>query len=314
MSHAEHTDIPPRSAGAKQLPAGLISDFDGADLAGDGCITLTLTPGTIHIHRACPGRPAQPPARCRVMRSANAILALLSFFGCLSAGMAQVSAFGARFAPGSISTRDQAQAALAAARTEEEQVEKAFQASDRACYQSLLVNDCRERVRRDHEMARREIRRVEVEARDVVRRIDAEERERRKAEAPAQKSPAQKSTVPAPEPKLPAAVPDAGKPRVDRTIPPEEAARNRAQAEQREREHQAQEARRVEKDAERARSAAEQKQKQAEAAEHARKSEEERIRREARRAKRQAELEKQEAAREAIRKKAEEAARAKDGQ
>jgi hypothetical protein len=221
---------------------------------------------------------------------------------------ADASDFGTRFAPGTITTREQAKAALAAAKAEEQQIEKTFKAREAECYQSILVNDCRERARREHELAKREVRRVEVDAHDVERQLDAEERARRKADEAAKSAGQDKKNQGKPGIGGDMAVPATDGARQGREISPDEAARNRAQLEERERKYQAQEAARPVKEAERASSAAEQKEKQAQAAAHAKKSEEERIKREARRAQRQKELEKKEALRESVRKKAEEEA------
>ena len=52
----------------------------------------------------------------------------------------------------------------------------------RQCYREILVNDCRSKVRRDRELARREAQRVELEAKNTQRRLDHEDLMRRRAE------------------------------------------------------------------------------------------------------------------------------------
>ncbi len=90
--------------------------------------------------------------------------------------------FGARFPAGSITTREQASQALEAAEKEHARVQMEFDARDAQCYREILVNDCRSKVRRDRELARREARRVELEAKDTQRRLDHEDLMRRRAE------------------------------------------------------------------------------------------------------------------------------------
>jgi hypothetical protein len=87
---------------------------------------------------------------------------------------------GATYPPGSITTREQAQQALAAARAAERDAENTQRAELQACSKVFLQNRCSDDARRKFDAQRREIRRVEVEAREVRRRLDAEERAARR--------------------------------------------------------------------------------------------------------------------------------------
>ncbi|MCU0769271.1 MAG: hypothetical protein MUD07_07785 [Burkholderiaceae bacterium] len=96
--------------------------------------------------------------------------------------LAQTAGFGERFPAGSIGTRSQADAAIAAANAEEARLAREFDARDAECLTRFLVNDCKEKVRRERELALRDVRRVELEARDTRRRLDQEDLARRRAE------------------------------------------------------------------------------------------------------------------------------------
>jgi hypothetical protein len=209
------------------------------------------------------------------------------------------SDFSDRYPAGSLKTREDSQAALAAARAETARTEQEFETREAECYRGVLVNDCREKARKDRDRAQRDIRRVEVEARDLDRRLNAEEHEQRRAKAAAQ--PRDKPT------ESKAAESKAAKPR-EKLISAEQAARNRADYDARQQEHAAREAERSADASRRAANKAEYERKQAEAAKHAQEQEIERKRREERRAQRQQSLARQEAAREAVRAKAEAAA------
>jgi len=222
-----------------------------------------------------------------------------------------------RFPAGSITTREQAEAALAAASKEQARIEKEFDARDAECYRRFLVNDCRETVRREREIARREVKRVELEAGNTVRLLDQQEVEQRRAvqreqrEAQdqqrepraAQPAPAT-ATPPQPrsQPREPAAD-SASKPLTD-----EEIARNRADYEAKQKAHAERLAREQAEAATRAQNAEAYRQKQADAAKRAADSEAERKLREQRRARRAEEMKQKEAEREAIRQRAAEAA------
>jgi hypothetical protein len=232
-----------------------------------------------------------------------AILVLLT-------GHARAEDFAARFPPGSITTREQADAAVRAAQQEEARQKKLFDAREAECYRAVLVNDCREKVRHERELTRREVRRIELEAKDAKRRIDQEELAKRRAEeekqraaleagradkeAAARKQTEQRSSE--------AAAKAAG----GKT--PEEAVQNRANYDRKQQEHADKLAKEQQDAAKHAQNAAEYKQKQADAAKRAQDAEVERKKREARREERKQTMEKKEAEREALRKRAEEAA------
>lgn len=233
-------------------------------------------------------------------------LFLSSLFLC-SAAFAQD--FAARYPAGSITTREQADQAIAAAEKEERRVKEVYDERDRECYQKFLVNDCREKVRREREIARRDARRVEVEAKDLKRKLDNDELLRQRAEQQ-QKQPAEDEARKAREAatrkdtqqrqeKAAAAKPN---------LTPEQIERNKADLERKQQEH----AQRLEKEQQRAsessKNVAEYEQKQADAAKRAEANEVERKKREERREKRKQDLEKKEAEREALRQRAEEAA------
>jgi len=95
---------------------------------------------------------------------------------------AMASDFGARYPVGSIQDVAQAQAALKDADAELDAIDRAAKSRDAECLRGLLVNSCRDDVRREKELSEREVRRVRVEARDLQRRIDAEESAKRRAD------------------------------------------------------------------------------------------------------------------------------------
>ncbi len=106
----------------------------------------------------------------------------------LLTGHARAEDFAVRFPAGSITTREQADAALKAAQQEEERQKKLFDARDAECYRAILVNDCREKVRRERELARREVQRIELEAKDTKRRLDQQDLAKRRAEEDKQRA------------------------------------------------------------------------------------------------------------------------------
>lgn len=220
--------------------------------------------------------------------------------------------FGSRFPAGSITTREQASQALSAAEKEYARVQMEFDARDAQCYREILVNDCRSKVRRDRELARREVRRVELEAKDTQRRLDHEDLMRRRAEQDKQQA-AEAEARRAQEAKSRSAA-EQRQQKADETskgtLTPEEVERNRAEYERKQKEHAARLAKEQQEAAQRAQNAAEYQKKQEEAAKRAEVNAAERKRREERRAERKKELERKEADREAIRKRAEEAAAA----
>jgi hypothetical protein len=112
------------------------------------------------------------------------ILAILM----LLQGDARAEDFATRYPAGSITTREQADAVIKAAREEEDRQKKLFDARDAECYRAILVNDCREKVRRERELARREVQRAELEAKDTKRRLDQEDLARRRAEEERQRA------------------------------------------------------------------------------------------------------------------------------
>lgn len=209
---------------------------------------------------------------------------------------AAASEFGERHAPGAIRDRAQAEQALREADAEADRIARDAAARDVACHQRILVNRCREDVRRDRMDAERELRRVRVEAHDVQRRLDAEDAAARRARAAAQP---QEKPVPAVREAAPRG-----------TIAPDEAARNRAD---RARRAEAARQRAAEEDAraaERADNARRHAERQAEAERRAKAKEAERVENEKRRAERRKQSEAREAQREELRRRAEEAARA----
>jgi len=206
----------------------------------------------------------------------------------------------ARFPAGSITTREQAEAALEAARQEQARLDKEFAARDAECYRKFLVNDCRETVRRERELARREVRRVELEAGDTRRLLDQQESEqRRAAQREAQERQREDRAAGAAQPKTGSA----SKPLTDEQIE-----RNRAEYEAKQKAHAERLAKEQADAGTRAQNAEAYRQKQADAAKRAADNEVERKQREQRRARRAEELKQKEAEREAIRQRAAEAA------
>jgi colicin import membrane protein len=100
----------------------------------------------------------------------------------LSALPAAASDFNARYPPGSIHDAAAAQAALKDADAEMARISQDAKARDAECYRRLLVNACRDDVRREKELAEREVKRVRLEANDLRRKLDAEQVAKRRAE------------------------------------------------------------------------------------------------------------------------------------
>jgi hypothetical protein len=237
----------------------------------------------------------------------------ITTFACLLLALpalAQTAAFGERFPAGSIGTRSQADAAIAAASAEESRLAREFDARDAECLTRFLVNDCKEKVRRERELALRDVRRVELEARDTRRRLDQEDLARRRAEqaqaeaAEAQARRDREAAAAASQRERQQKATEAAKP----ALTEDEAARNRAEFERKQQEHAARLAKEQQAAGEPARNAEEYQRKQAEAAKRAEASAAERKRREDKRAERKRELAQKEAEREAIRKRAADAA------
>lgn len=202
--------------------------------------------------------------------------------------------FGSRYPAGAIKDRAQAEQALRDADAEAARIDREAAAREAECHQRFLVNRCRDEVRRDKLVAERELRRVRVEAHDLERRLDAEEAARRRAETP---EPAARS---APAPKE--------APR-SREIPPDEAARNRAEYEKRLEDRRRAMAEEQARAPERAANARAFEEKQAEAERRAKENEAERKKNEERRAARRKQAEAKEAQREELRRRAEAAAK-----
>jgi len=224
--------------------------------------------------------------------------------------------FLARFPAGSITTREQAEAALAAAGKEQTRIEQEFAARDAECYRRFLVNECRDTVRRERELARRDVRRVELEAGDTRRRLDQQEAEQRRAaqreqheaqdrqrDQRAGEAPQPSGGIASPPQARPPAAGSASKPLTD-----EEIARNRAEYDAKQKAHAERLAREQAEAGTRAQNAEAYRQKQAEAEKRAADNEAERKLREQRRARRAEEMKRKEAEREAIRQRAAEAA------
>jgi hypothetical protein len=237
---------------------------------------------------------------------------LLLIIGIFAACAALAQEFSSNYPAGSITTREQAAQALAAAEKEQARLAREFDARDAECYSKFFVNSCREKVRRERELARRDVGRVELEAKETRRRLDQEDAARRRAEQDRQQA-AEDEARRARE----AEARMQAKQRQDKALEaskgglsPEEEERNRAEYERKQREHAERLAKEQQGAAERAQNATAYQQKQAEAAKRAEASAAEQKRRENRRAERKKELEKKEAEREAMRKRAEEAAQA----
>ena len=205
------------------------------------------------------------------------------------------SEFGTRYPTGAIKDRAQAEQALREADAEAARIDREAAAREAECHKRFLVNQCRDEVRRDTLIAERELRRVRVEAHDLQRKLDAEEAARKRAESP---PPAAR---PAPTPR------ESPK---SRAIPPDEAARNRADYEKRIEDRRRKAAEEQARAPERAANAREFEAKQVEAERRAKEKEVERKKNEERRAERRKQAEAREAQREELRRRAEEAAKA----
>lgn len=214
---------------------------------------------------------------------------------CAAALPALGTTFGDRYPAGSIKDRAQAEQALRDADAEQGRLERELKAREAECGKELLVNKCRDDVRRDRLAGERELRRVRVEAHDLQRKLDAEAAARKRSEAGAP-----------PERPAPSAPREAPR---SKEIPPEEAARNRAAYEKRQEEKRRQAAEEKARAPERAANVIEYDKKVTEAERRAREKEAERKANEERRAERRKQLEDQEAQREQVRRKAEAAAR-----
>jgi len=198
---------------------------------------------------------------------------------------AEASDFSARYPAGSVRDAQQAQAALKDADAEMARIASRAASRETECYKGILVNSCRDDVRREKELAEREVRRVRVEARDLQRRLDAEELAKRRAE---------KSAA--------SAAKEAGKPterKPARTASPTRDAPSESRGSEERR--PAQEKLSA---AERAENARKFQQKQAQAAKRALERENEHTKNEERRAAKRKQIEQREAEREAIRRKA----------
>src|SRR4249920_4166926 len=207
------------------------------------------------------------------------LLVVAMWLGCAGAIAAD---FAEQYPPGSITTRAQADQAIAAAEKEQTRLKQVFDQRDQDCYRQILVNDCREKVRRDRETARRDVRRVEVEAKDLRRKLEQEDNERKRAE--------QQRQQPATDAAREAKAAEAQK-RQDKAAggakPPateEEIARNRAEYERKQKEHADRLAKEQQRATENAKNVAEYEQKQADAAKRAEANAAERKKREERRA------------------------------
>jgi hypothetical protein len=212
----------------------------------------------------------------------TALRILLIAFAALSCETALAADIGNTYPAGAITTRAQAEDALAAARAAETEAETAHREELERCAGKFLQNRCTQDARRKFEAQQREIRRVEVEAREVRRRIDAEERAARRAEAEAKR----KAEAP-PTPR------DGGARQSD--TDKAAAAANREQYEQRIKAHEAAEAQRAQREAAEASARAANvkayEEKQREAAAYAKRKKEERIANEKRREERRLERE-----------------------
>lgn len=222
---------------------------------------------------------------------------------------AWASEFGDHHPTGALKDRQQAQAALKAADDEQARIDQDSRIRDAECHRRFLVNQCREKVRLDKELAEREVRRVRVEARDLERRLDADE-----AVARRQAAEQTRASEEGEKAKREAQARDAEarrqaelKQRADPRIPPEEAQQNRDAQQQRLDAQKQRESKEAQEAAARAENVREYERKQAEAAKRAQEKETERAKNEQRRAERRKQVESQEAQREAVRKKAEQA-------
>jgi hypothetical protein len=112
--------------------------------------------------------------------------ASLIVLAALAAG-ARAADVGSTYPTGSITTRAQADQALAAARAADREAESAYKGELQRCAKAFLQNQCTEDARRALDAQKRVIRRVEVEARDVRRRADAQERADKRSAAEAKR-------------------------------------------------------------------------------------------------------------------------------
>jgi len=233
--------------------------------------------------------------------------------GCLLAALlalpAVASDFGARYPVGSIQDVARAQAALKDADAELNSIDRAAKSRDAECLRGLLVNSCRDDVRREKELSEREVRRVRVEARDLQRRIDAEESAKRRADQAAARE-LKDSKRPKP---ASAAIAAAGADRIearDESAASKESAvpgsKGLQQPAERAAAHPAPPKLSA---AERASNAQKFQQKQLRAQQRAQEQELERIERETRRAEKRKQTDRREAEREALRKRAAESIR-----
>lgn len=239
----------------------------------------------------------------------------------LAAAPVDAQDIAARFPVGSITTREQADVALAATRQEEARIDQEYAARDAECYRKFMVNDCRDKVRREKELARREVKRVELEAGNTRRLLDQQDAEQRRNaqqqqhEARDRERPrsadggggnAVEGSAAAPAPRQPATGKTAARPSTP--LSAEEVARNRAEHDAKQKAHAERLAREQAEAGTRAGNAAVYQQKQADAAQRAADSEQRRKEREARRAKRNEDLKQKEAEREQLRQRAADAA------
>ncbi|MEP6608000.1 MAG: hypothetical protein ABJA83_04915 [Burkholderiaceae bacterium] len=107
---------------------------------------------------------------------------ILLLTGVLVAFPAAAGTFSDRYPAGSINDVAQAQAALKEADAEMKQIAQSARARDAECYRGVLVNSCRDKARREKELAEREVKRVQIEAHSLKRRLDAEQLAKRRAE------------------------------------------------------------------------------------------------------------------------------------
>jgi hypothetical protein len=95
--------------------------------------------------------------------------------------------WSARFPPGSIQTREQADEAVRAVKAESDAVKRNYADEAAKCNAKILVNRCEEQARARRDQQLHEIERTHIEADDLVRKLDAEERARRRAEEEARR-------------------------------------------------------------------------------------------------------------------------------
>lgn len=216
---------------------------------------------------------------------------------------AAASDFGTRYPVGSVRDAAQAQAALKAADAEMARIVQDEKRREAECYRGLLVNSCRDDVRRERQLAEREVKRVQLEAHDLQRRLDAEQFAKRRAqEAEA------RATEDTQRPQKEEAARAANQARAA-----ELQRRSAAENQQPERTSSSDRERRPTQDrltaAERAENVRKYQQKQLQAEKRAEEQEAESKRNEQRRAEKRKQMEQREAEREAVRKKAAEALR-----